>query len=294
MKIGLFPKFGIGFATALLLACAGGSRAQDPAPLAPDVLSQPPRVPFKLSSTDEKDGNPISTPARAPRLQLLGIQAGFLASPLGLDSDDDIPQDVINDSGHVSDDLDFLQLSVGSYNPYLDMHLPGDPGAPGYFKVYSQLQLLDSGSTSLCIGLNTLAPAGLQAGGVANGPTYFVPALACFQDIGFGSALHGYVGQNIQANSRWSDRLNSSFQYGLAVHCPVPYVNPSSEQGLFLYFEALGRCRLDAATAAANGSNSARTSMWEFVPGVQLRVNSSCWMSVGASRYNFLSCNWKY
>jgi hypothetical protein len=156
----------------------------------------------------------------------------------------------------------------------------------GYYKIHSQVQLFDAGRTSLCLNVQAYTPAGQQAGGLANGPTYVVPALAAFQDLGF-VGVHGFFGQNFQATSRWPD-MSPNFQYGMAVQCPVPGTPTTAEQGLFLYFAALGRYRVDPTTGGTH------SSMWEFVPGVQMRVSSSCWMSLGASRYNFLSCSWRY
>ena len=149
------------------------------------------------------------------------------------------------------------------------------------------MQLLDAGSTSFCLNLQAYTPAGQEAGGLATGPTYVIPTLACFQDLGFGTAVHGYFGQNFQANAHWTD-LSPNLQYGMAIQCAVPGMTAKSTQGLYLYLEAIGRYRTDPTQPTGH------TALWEFVPGVQMRVNNSCWMSLGASRYNFLSCSWKY
>ena len=58
---------------------------------------------------------------------------------------------------------------------------------------------------------------------------------------------------------------------------------------MFLFLEALGRYRYDTTQQPG-----ARPALWEFVPGVQMRLSSNCWMNVAASRYNFLSASWKY
>ena len=68
----------------------------------------------------------------------------------------------------------------------------------------------------------------------------------------------------------------------------MPGTGSTRDQGLFVYLEALGRYRVDATQPTGH------TALWEFVPGVQMRMNSNCWMSLGASRYNFLSCSWEY
>jgi hypothetical protein len=251
------------------------------------LLGQP-RVPFKVPSLDG-GAAPGSAGPRSARLQLLGMPAGFLANPLGLDPDEDLPGvDAAGNLLPASGDPDFIQFNAGNFNPYFDLRRPGDPGGLGYYKVYSQVQLFDAGSTSLCLGLQAYTPAGVQFGGVNNGPTYVVPALACFHDLGRGAALQGYFGQNIRTTAGWTDRLNGNFHYGMAIQCPVPGTTPTAEQGVFLFFQALGRYRYD--TGAPNTS----PLVWDFIPGVHLRVNPNCWMSLGASRYNFLSCYWQY
>lgn len=267
---------------AALLAGAAGALAQSPAPWWSGEPNQVPRVPFKVYNFDGSDAPPANTPPRT-RIPVVGMQAGFITNPLGIDSDDDLPADAADGSPR-SSDADFVQLNVGTYNPYFDLRLPGDPGGVGYYKVHSQVQLLDAGTTSLCINVQAFTPAGIQAGGIANGPTSVIPAVAGFQDLGYGAALQGYFGQSIQANSRLSDRLDSNLQYGLSVQCAVPGAPSGTAKGLFLYFAALGRYNVDGS----------HTALWEFVPGVQMRINGNCWMSLGASRYNFLTCSWKY
>jgi hypothetical protein len=288
MKVAL--SYTVAFAIVLaaaVLPMATRIGAQDAPPLPPEELLQQPRVPIKLYSYDM--GSPPGAAARTPRLQMLGMQAGFLINPLGLDSDDDLPPG-FSDAGSRpgAGEPDIVQLNIGTYNPYFDLRLKGDPGSVGYYKVHSQLQLLDAGTTSFCVNLQAYTPAGFEVGGVANGPTYLVPTIAMFQDLGNGAGLHTYVGQSIQASSGWTDRINGNFQYGMAVHYPVPGTNATSEQGLFLFLEALGRYRYDTTQPGA------RPALWEFVPGMQMRISTNCWMNVAASRYNFLSASWKY
>jgi hypothetical protein len=271
----------------LLVLGAARASAQTPAD-PPDPPTDPPRFTFRWYSFDGKDGLSPATASRTARLQMTGMQAGFITNGLGIDPDDDPPPGVLPPSGRPGDgDPDVIQFNVGTYNPYLDLRLPGDPGMRGYYKVHSQFQLLDAGTTSLCLNLQAYTPAGQQVGGVATGPSYVLPGLACFHELGYGAALQGYFGQNIQANSHWTD-LTPNFQYGMALQYAIPGMRTSSERGWYVFFEALGRYRSDATQP--NGRNQ----MWEFVPGVQMRLNSNCWMSVGASRYNFLTASWKY
>lgn len=273
----------------VLLSGAGRAAAQTLVPFSADAFDDQPRLDLRWYSFDGKDGVTPMTVSRTARLQMAGMQSGFITNPLSIGQDDDLPPGALDPDplGRPSDsDSDIVQFAAGMYNPYLDLRLPGDPGAVGYYKVHSQLQVIDSRATSVCLNLQAYTPAGQQFGGVNTGPTYVIPAVAGFHELGFGAALQGYFGQNIQANSRWTD-LTPNFLYGMALQYAVPGV-ANGEQGLFVYFEALGRYRTDPTQP--NG----HTAMWEFVPGVQMRLNNSCWMSLGASRYNFLTASWRY
>jgi hypothetical protein len=285
-----FRRFLVLLVLGMSIAMASVAQAQETFPETLQPILEKPRVPLKLFGPDGGGGS--GAPSQTPRLALLGMQAGFLTNPLGIDPDEDLAPGYADETGRGKEgDLDFLQFTFGTYNPYLDLRRPGDPGGVGYYRIYSQLQLFDAGKTSVCVALNAYTPAGLEAGGVANGPSHVVPGLACFHDLGSGTAFQGYVGQNIQANSRWTERMNSGFHCGMAIQHPVPGTTPTADQGLFLFFEALGRYRFDTGTGR---TTDGRTVLWEFVPGVQMRLNSNCWMSLGASRYNFLSCFWRY
>jgi hypothetical protein len=270
---------------AALLSDAGRVTAQSFAPFSPEALTERPRLDLRWYSFDGKDGVNPTTASRAARLQMAGMQAGFITNPLSIDQDDDLPPGAADSFGG-DPDADILQFAVGTYNPFLDLRLPGDPGAIGYYKVHSQLQLIDGKATSVCLNLQAYTPAGQQVGGVANGPTYFIPAVAGFHDLGFGAALQAYFGQNIQANSRWTD-LTPNFLYGMALQYAIPGA-ATGQQGLFLFVEALGRYRIDPMQPGGH------TALWEFIPGVQMRLNNNCWMSLGASRYNFLTASWRY
>ena len=272
-------------AAAWLTMC-GGAPGQEFHLWQPQDLFGSPRVPLRINPTD--DSASPSSPSSAARLQMLGMPSGFIVNPIGIMDDDDVPPGAILDTDRPNPERDLVQLNFGNYNPYLDLRRPGDPGGVGYYKIYSQMQLFDSGKSSVAMGLQAYTPAGVEMGGVANGPSYVVPALAWFQDLGNGAALQSYIGQNIHAIPRFTDRMNTNFHCGVALHCPVPGTDSTNEQGLFFFVQALGRYHFD------DGSTPANRPMWEVVPGVQWRLNNNCWMSVGASRYNFLSCFWKF
>jgi hypothetical protein len=270
--------------TVLLIAtapvCAQFSQA--------DALNDPTRFYFDYAALLRKEWNlsdAAATPSRTARLQMFRMPTGFYAIPLSLVPEDDPPPE--DPYARPEDDFAGLQVVYGNYVPYLDMPRRGDPGGFGYYKVHSQMQLYDAASTNICLAVRALAPMGLQCGGV-NGPTYFSPALACFHDLGEGTALHAFVGQDLAATARWRDQLHSSIRCGLAVQHPLLLMSNGGDQGLFVFVQALGQYRQDTYR------NDLRSTSWEVIPGVQYRINSACWMSMGISRYQFMSCAWQY
>ena len=232
-----------------------------------------------------------TTPGRTPRLQLFRMPTGFLANPLDLVSDDDRAFD--NDPAFAKsandDDLSFLLVSVGQHAPNLDMFRHGDPGGLGYYRLHSQVQIFDFGTSSLCIGLQAYTPTGLAYGGsFNNGPTIVTPALAGFQELGDEIGIHAFISQPVAANSHWRDNLQTGLRCGLAVQRPVPGVLCNQDQGLFLFVQGLAQCQTGGFHEVGRASN------WEIIPGVQWRVNTGCWLSVGVSHYNFVSCSWQF
>ncbi|MBI3407766.1 MAG: hypothetical protein HY040_05345 [Planctomycetes bacterium] len=224
----------------------------------------------------------------AARVRLFGMPTGFLRDPVGLDSDDPaLPADPMAARANPDDDFSGILVSMGNYNPYFDMRRPEDPRGLGYYKVHSQMQVLDLGRTNVSLTLQALTPAGLESGGVANGPTIVSPSFACFQDLGYGAALQGYIGQDIMATSRWTDNLGTRVHYGVGVQCPVPGLCPQSDQGLFFFVQALGRYRYDTRT-------DGKTAVWEVIPGLHWRVNDNCWLSIGASKLSLLTWSWQF
>lgn len=271
----------------VVLAWLAGARAV-PAQSPPGGgLAAQPHValPYPLLFGNDADAEPAP---RASRPGPACMPSGFLNASLGIM---ERPAEPIVEAAPIQGGDDFeglsiLQVNFGSYNPYFELRRPGDPGGVGFFKLASQLSLLEQGSTSVSLGLNALTPAGSQFGGAASGQTTVTPALAWTHDLGAGTALQGYVGQNIQANARWTESLFTNLQCGMSLQCPVPGTAPSREQGAFFFLQALG----SYDTARPDG----RPSLWEVVPGVHYRWSSSCWMSVGVSRYNFLTASWQF
>ena len=261
-----------------------GSAQTDPVP-----LTEPPRYFLDYATLVRKEWSLLdaTTPTRTPKLQMFRMPSGFLAAPLGLVSEDDPPpEDPFVKADE--DDLAFMRITYGNHVPYLDMHKRGDPGGFGYYKIHSQMQIFDLGPTNVSVAVQAVTPMGLQAGGVANGPTVLSPALACFHDFGDGAAVHAFIGQHIAANARWREQLHTGFNCGLAVQHPVPFTPFSADQGLFVFLQAMAQYRTDGFRA------DGRATTWDVIPGLQYRLNTACWMSMGLSRYHFLAWTWQY
>jgi hypothetical protein len=169
--------------------------------------------------------------------------------------------------------------------------------------MYSQMQLLDTGKAGLNLGLAGATPAGLESEGVATGPTFFSPSLACYQELGDGTTLQAFVGKNMRANSRIGDGIGHSIQYGLAAQQALPdlpFLGPSSpNHGLFMFVEALGRCRNTWDDRTIN-----QRSPLELLPGLHLRMSENWWISGGLiiplsaprpeSRLWQFTCSWRF
>jgi hypothetical protein len=274
--------------TLFLVALASlAPTAAVPAQSAPE-----PPVPFTYAELMTRDVSAFNSAAasKATRVRLFDMPSGFLVNPLGIEEEEPppgTPPETAKGGGD-DDPLSYLQVNLGMYNPNFDLHLPGDPGKLGYYKLYSQLQLVDQASTSVCLGLQAYTPAGIQFNGVNNGPTTVSPTLSWFQELGAGTALQGYVGQSIRANSRWQDNLNANFQYGMGLQYPLPITRPQSKQNVYIFVQALGRYRYDGVSVDGH------QAYWEVLPGVHWRWSDSCWMSVGVSHNNFLTCSWQF
>jgi hypothetical protein len=278
-------------------ALAGAVRAQVPA-WHLDSTYQPPRVQIDLTPLATRD-LPVADPnpaQRTTRVRMFGMPTGFLSNPLGLADDEAsanaavaAPTSVFSPSS--SDDYSYLQVNFGNHNPYLDLRRPGDPGGVGYYRLYSQLQVVDVGCTKVSLGFNAYTPAGFDSGGLLNGPSYVSPNVAWYHDLVDGVALQGYVGQNISTQPGWESHLGSNLHGGMAIQYALPGTEPIASQGCYLFVQALARYRYDSGGLPTNNSP---LMIWDFVPGVHFRWSDNCWMSVGVSRYQFLTCAWQY
>jgi hypothetical protein len=269
------------------------------------------QAPFLL--TDKQDGSEpllrrehwlagLVTPATlaaqpstgSARVRMFRMLPGYSSDAVGLYGlDDNVPgDDPVVKSLLTRNPLDgpesnWLQISIGQDNPYFDLRRPGDPGGVGYHRLYTQMQLADWGSTSICLGLQAVTPAGQQDGGYQNGPTVLTPGLAVFQDLGNGLALHGFVGHDVRASMN-SDFNENALRWGMGFQCPIPGLTTQQDRGFFLFMQALADYNYEGYRPNGRATN------WEFVPGVHYRFNNNCWMSLGASRRGLLTCSWQF
>jgi hypothetical protein len=248
------------------------------------------------------DGGDALLLSRSSMVRLFRMPTAFPLSPLGLDADDDLPpnDDKVMGSRDANGSSDGrLLLSMGTDNPFFDFRRPGDPGGVGYFKLHSQYLIFDSPNSCFSLGLQAVTPAGQDADGISQGPTIFSPHVACFYDLGGGTALHGFCGKKLRAGPGLSDGLERDLRYGLALQCPLPgLAKESSLPAVHVFFEALGRNRFNGNSAAPPGGR------WELVPGIQCRMGQSWWLSGGLlmplnspqpdRRLWQLTCSWQF
>jgi hypothetical protein len=255
------PRWHVVLALALLFIpwqaiCAQDDMFQGPAEpwLEPFLASE-----IRLEGASHAETSPVERPAR---FQLFGMPPGFLCEPVGLDSGDDTTPPLEAASPFRQSPPDRLQVVLGTDNPFFDVRSRGDPGGPGYYRVHYQYQLVDGQRAGLCLNCRAVTPAGLEADGLAHGPTFLSPALAWFQELGDDTTMHAFVGKHIRASSQWADHLEQRFQYGVALQRPLPGLAQSSGGNFHMFVEALGRQR-------NYGALSERPpAAWEVLPGL--------------------------
>src|SRR5438270_366520 len=81
--------------------------------------------------------------------------------------------------------------------------------------LHSQMMLLDSGTMGLSMGLQAVTPAGLEAFGLAEGPTILTPNFAWFYETSGGNVIQGFVGKNLRTRPGWSESLERDVRYGM-------------------------------------------------------------------------------
>jgi hypothetical protein len=234
---------------------------------------------------------PPTPTSRVPRLRLFRMAPGFLSDPLGMQEDDyDLPGVAKMPSPTLdnSDGPSWLQLGMGTDNPYFDLRRPGDPGGVGYYRVNTQVALLDSPTTSCAVGLQAVTPSGIQFAGMPDGPTVFSPAFSVFHALTDRLALQGFVSKNVpvggsdgavlfQRNLPFGSADNVSalrrnLQYGLALQRPLLPDGPEGLRNLFFSVGALGKLspEHDSLKLVPN---------YDVLPGIQWHVNDSWWLS---------------
>ncbi len=224
-----------------LLAPAATSRAGPP-----EIdWARSPILPPDLNATIFSPPPPVAPADRPGRVRLLGFQPGFLSDPIGLDLEDRTS----SEPKAPDPEGDWITISHGNDNPYFDYRQRGDPGGPGYYRVNTQVQLFDSKTTAVAVGLQALTPAGLQYDGLPDylGSTVVTPAVSLFHALEDGTALQGFVGKNVLVNTGplATSSVQQNLRYGMAVQRPIPDTGIDAFKNFYLAVGALGQYRLD-------------------------------------------------
>jgi hypothetical protein len=241
------------------------------------------------------------TPATpGSRFRLFHMPAAFGGDPVDVDQDNDPPVEMLEGSPFTSDDDRRLQVSLGNYNPFFDFQLRNDPGAVGYYKLQSQYLLLDNKATTFSVGLDALTPAGLEAEGIAAGPTILSPNLSVYHEIDNETAIQAFVGQRTHARAGWYDSVpRRNVLCGLAVQSALLGTAQDGSGGtLYWFVEALGKYHMD------DSGQSRLPGYVQVVPGLHWRMADNCWMCggflvpMGAVRPDGrlwqLTCRWQF
>jgi len=262
-----------------------------------DILRQEPVLPRDLGL------GPTSTQpsafSRISRVRLFSMPTAAPLSAVDVESDVDpfpagagcAPNSDAADEGRV-------QLAMVAQNPFFDFRRSGDPGGVGYYKLYSQWLLFDTPNTGVSLGLQAVTPAGLEANGLPDGPTYLSPHLAWFYEVAPGTALQGFVGKNVRAREGWSDAPIRGVRYGLALQSPFPGLASDSSSAVHVFLEALGRYRFEGDPSLRTGVN------WQLIPGIHWRMAENWWLAGGMlmpltipradSRLWQITCSWQF
>lgn len=272
----------IAFAPALSVILASGlqtSQAAEPWDWSQQT-SLPPNLNALLAATDNADSSSRPNPIR-----LFGMTTARPTDPVGLDQDDfnpanpGVPETTPGPDG--DNTADWFTVAIGNDNPYLEFRQRGDPGGTGYYRMATQVQVIDCPTSACCLGFQAYTPAGLQQGGVATGPTTFCPNLAVCQQLDDGVALHAFVGQNLQLDQRLAaSQLRQRIQYGVAVQQPL-FTDVSDRTDNFYFFvQALGRYRYDASQVSSYAPGAPAASL-QVLPGLQWKASDNLWWSSG-------------
>jgi hypothetical protein len=220
---------------------------------------------------------PGETTPRVPHLRLFRFAPAFLSDPIGLQEDDSGIPGVPTTPSLPADDSgpDWIQIALGNDTPYYDLRQPGDPGGLGFYRLNTQVQVVNSPSTACTLGLQAVTPAGVQYAGLPDGPTVVSPAFSVFHALDDTTALQGFVGKNVTLSSANSHRpLQRNVQCGLALQRPVSPDAPGGWRNLFFSLGALGQAHPDR-------DDLRWVPNLNVLPGLHWHVNDNCWLSSG-------------
>jgi hypothetical protein len=285
MKRKQIARFVAKFALTLAGAAMPGQVAlgQDLAPTFDSIDFDQDRVLSRTFATmlwSNPDPDDSSTASRSARIRMFRMLPGFISDPLGLGGLDDDPPDP--EQPPPSAGPDHVTFGLGLDNPYLEPRWARDPGGPGYYRIYTQAQIIDAGGMCVALGLQAWTPAGIENGGVAQGPTYFTPGIGLFQDLGMGLGLHAFADEQIHGI-----RQTTQMHCGVALQAPLSNWDTPENQTVFAFVQALGNSPYLAQRVD-------RDMNWQCMPGVCWRVSDCFTLSVGAARQSLVTCGWQY
>src|SRR5262249_29933093 len=138
------------------------------------------------------------------------------------------------------------------------------------------VQLFDTDTTAMSLGLQAFAPAGMQYDGLPDrmGTTVVAPALSFFHALDESTALQAFVGKNVPIQNTAAQTVKRDLQYGMAVQRPLSTRNDDPLRCLYLSVGALGQYSPD---------NPARSMVVEVLPGLHYRAGENWWISTGLS-----------
>jgi hypothetical protein len=250
-------------------------------PVAPVRAQEGPRIDWGRTPILPSDLNPgllfaaPAAPARPNRVRLLGFEPGFLSDPVGLDQDD--PPAIAALRPPEPDNTDnWLTISHGNDNPYFEFRPRGDPGGVGFYRVNTQVQLFDSASTAMSVGVRAVTPAGLQYDGLPDhqGPTVFTPRLSLFHALDEGTAVHTFVGKNWTVVPGGNAPVRTDITYGMAVQqslAPASSTTTDPLRNFYVSVGALGQYRMT--------DTGSTPITWEVLPGFHWKVADNWWLS---------------
>jgi hypothetical protein len=261
------------FSLALGFACCASAVGQT------TTLAQ--SIDFQSDSSLRQEFNQIlshSDPSylsRSDRIHLFNMPSALPGDPIGMMPDTDFSSSSFADPSESNDGIDDrVQLTLGEDNPFFDLRRHGDPGGVGFYRLYSQMPVFDSQKWSMALVFQGVTPAGLEAEGVASGPTILMPSITGFYETSPGAGIHFFAGKDFEAHSGWTGSLHRDLRYGMALQSAAPAVNDAFLRGFHLYLEALGRYRMD-------DTNSPAPPRMDLLPGLHWQLADNWWMTGG-------------